>query len=193
MLKLNIKSKSYMCLDIEVGSFIHQQLASRWFSFCKLNASKGSRGWAVGLKMLPSFHISLGKPTWFNTMAADSTVAHDLLEAHARECTENISHMDVVPIIGDITLAPLVVSEKDDKMSAWIPLHPHWIENACQPPHGGLSLDLNLDQFDSYDHMGSEDEDFSIKLLHVSIANLTGSRYDSIARPEDCIIDESYL
>ncbi len=171
-----------MCLDVEVGSVIHQQLASR---FRKLNASKG-----LGLKMLPSFHISLGKPTWFNKVLG---ITRDQLEAHASECTENISHMDVVPIIGDITLAPLVVSEKDDKMSAWIPLHPHWIENACQPPHGGLSLDLNLDQFDSYDHMGREDEDFPIKLLHVSIANLTGSRYDSIARPEDCIITAQHI
>lgn len=139
------------------------------------------------LTMLDSFHISLGTPFRFNSLQSDPTVAHDLYEEKLNESLD-LCHMDAVPIIGDITLAPIYISAVDNKKSAWIPLHPEWIYRATH-----LWGDINLDLFDSYDHLGKEDEDFPIRLLHVSIANLTGNPYDSIARPENCIIDTIHI
>jgi hypothetical protein len=122
--------------------------------------------------MLPSFHIILGKPK---------------KEIKVNAINNKFCHMDMVPIVGDITLAPICISEKDNKKSAWIPLHFHWIvEAVTKYPGDSTWKDLNLGHFDSFDHRCDE---LPVQHLHVSVANLTGEPRDSIARPKDCIIN----
>jgi hypothetical protein len=126
--------------------------------------------------MLPSFHISLGaprnpNPKWFKETEDDVNC-----------WMNNLCHLDIVPIIGDITLAPIVISKKDNKKSAWVPLDPYWLSKS----EFSLINAVNLNDFDSFNHRCDE---YPVQHLHISLANLTGNPHDSIARPEDCIID----
>jgi len=119
-----------------------------------------------------SFHISLGAPK---------------KEINAEAINNKFCHLDMVPIIGDILLAPICISKKDNKLSAWIPLNVHWIvEAVTKYPGDSTWKDLNLGHFDSFDHRCDE---CPVQHLHVSVANLTGEPRDSITRPEDCIVD----
>ena len=201
MLQLNIKSKDYMCLDIDPDSVIHKHLRQKLFSLDKESATqicdhpiernlhnkillwncKGNwNGYfdtitsKHNLTMLPSFHISLGAPRskdpkWFKER-----------ETQANYWLNNLCTLDAIPIIGDITLAPICVSEKNNRKSAWIPLNPHWFEE--------LNTDLKYD-FENYDSFDHRCDEYPVQHLHVSVANLTGEPRDSIARPEDCIVD----
>ena len=175
MLTLNVKSSNYMCIDIDPQSIIHDLLRKKlhYLRECIENDEETeilNRNWK--LKWLENFHISLGKPP----------VTKEQMGEYKTYVNKDMCHMDLVPIIGDIMLAPVYISEKDGKKSAWIPLHPHWIAEAFEP----LWSDINLDDFDSFDHRCDE---YPVKLLHVSIANLTRNPHDSIARPEDCIVN----
>ena len=166
-----------MCLDIDPDSVIHKHLQQKLIN---LN-SRGSYGrfQDLGLTMLPSFHISLGKPP---------QTKKDLKEFKYYD-EKTLCHMDIVPIIGDITLAPICISETENKKSAWIPLHPYWIYEALRYTYDDnayVEYQLNLNSFDSFDHRCDE---CPVQHLHVSVANLTGEPRDSIARPEDCIVD----
>lgn len=184
-----------MCLDIDPDSVIHKYLNKKISNTIEsgyeyfgsgefdsyhyspiIDESYGNKV-NIGLvkdhnlTMLDSFHISLGAPD-------DETV---LINKYNSDWDEYISFSDIVPIIGDITLAPILISKKDNKKSAWIPLNPHWFDQFAPP-----SIAKHLNDFDSFDH---HCEIYPVQLLHVTIANLTGNPHDSIARPEDCIID----
>lgn len=175
-----------MCLDIDPDSVIHKHLIKKVTDL----TTKWDQGWenpilswrgqdpdcdeSHKLTMLPSFHISLGTPynddpKWFKET-----------EDRANYWLNQLCALDAVPIIGDITLAPVCISKKNNKKSAWIPLNPHWFEE--------LNTDLGyyFKNYDSFDHRCDE---CPVQHLHVSVANLTGNPHDSIARPEDCIID----
>lgn len=198
MLNVSIKSKSYMCLDIDPDSVIHKHLNKKIYNTvdegyeylgdgqCDYYRHSRIVGESYGkqvnnrshkdhnLTMLPSFHISLGTPynddpKWFKET-----------EDRANYWLNRLCTLDAVPIIGDITLAPVCISKKNNKKSAWIPLNPHWFEE--------LNTDLGyyFKNYDSFDHRCDE---CPVQHLHVSVANLTGNPHDSIARPENCIID----
>jgi len=155
-----------MCLDIDPDSVIHRHLINKvtnsiaqderpvttWFNY-KHN-----------LTMLPSFHISLGVPN-FNDNPGDSI-------------TLPPTQLDIRSIIGDIILADIHISKKDNKKSAWIPLYRELVEDLL-PHYYDLKTYVNPDNPNAFDH----------QMLHISLANLTGNPHDSIARPEDCIID----
>ena len=159
-----------MCLDIDPSSVIHDILAKKITHVMYYGDTQHSNN----LTMLPSFHISLGAPK---------------KEINAKAINAKFCELDMVPIVGDITLAPICISEKDNKKSAWIPLHFHWIvEAVTKYPGDSTWEDLNLGHFVSFDHQSDGPLDPKI-CLHVSVANLTGNPHDSIARPEDCIID----
>lgn len=175
-----------MCLDIDPDSVIHKQLCLKSTSTCYENRD-GVQSKLLyseilpshNLTMLPSFHISLGEPP---------QTKKDLKEFKYYD-EKTLCHMDIVPIIGDITLAPICISETENKKSAWIPLHPYWIYEALRYTYDDnayVEYQLNLNSFDSFDHRCDE---CPVQHLHVSVANLTGEPRDSIARPEDCIVD----
>jgi len=170
-----------MCLDIDPDSVIHKHLCLKSTSTCYENRD-GVQSKLLyseilpshNLTMLPSFHISLGAPRskdpkWFKER-----------ETQANYWLNNLCTLDAIPIIGDITLAPICVSEKNNRKSAWIPLNPHWFEE--------LNTDLKYD-FENYDSFDHRCDEYPVQHLHVSVANLTGNPEDSIARPEDCIVD----
>lgn len=170
MLQLNIESSSYMCLDIDPDSFIHDILNKKITYLIYYGDTQLSND----LTMLPSFHISLGAPSDTNPKWFKET------ETRANYWLDRLCFLDAVPIIGDITLAPIVISEKDNKKSAWIPLNPHWFEEL------NTGLGYYFKNYEGFDHRCDE---LPVQHLHVSVANLTGNPQDSIARPEDCIID----
>ena len=210
MLSLNIKSSNYMCIDIATDSVIHKHLVKKidnldkvvdWRNdghihnlVTKSKQDKTKRhDWVTtkhDLTMLDSFHISLGKPPKripaINIPGIPEGTEVDIktekdLDMYQKSVNGDIPYLDIVSLIGDITLAPICISEKDGKKSAWIPINPLWIENIFN-----VNAYLDLYEFDSFDHRCDE---CPVKHLHVSIANLTGKPRDSIARPEDCIID----
>ena len=175
-----------MCLDIDPDSVIHKHLVKKIKRiFVKQieqwrlpSPSSKSENAYHNLTMLPSFHISLGAP---KKPITDINI--EKINAMLSEKT------DLIPAIGEITLAPINISKKNNKKSAWIPLdfariiHPriafeHW-------------KDLNLSDFGRWgrgiDLHRSDGTPFH--RFHISLANLTGNPHDSIARPEDCIID----
>ena len=186
MLQLNIKSKDYMCLDIDPGwNALKNLLRSKLYRLTEYLenhkydpitfAYPGKYNYYESpdiLQWFTKFHISLGTPK---------------KEINAETINNNFCHIDMVPIVGDVLLAPICISKKDNKLSAWIPLNVHWITEAVTKYLGDPTWkDLNLDHFDSFDHRCNE---CPVQHLHVTIANLTGNPHDSIARPEDCIID----
>jgi len=172
MLTLNIKSSSYMCLDIDPDSVIHKHLREKLQSLYvdnknKLNYETVLQSWNDygDLTMLDSFHISLEEPFPPFDHVGDSDAVR-------------LDWFDIRMIIGEIVLADIHISKKDGKKSAWIPLHPELVDE-YMPPHHDHRHYARPDDPDAFDHA----------LLHISLANLTGNPHDSIARPEDCIIN----
>ena len=176
-----------MCLDIDPDSLIHKHINQKinnlyenngdgtdWNpligetyedgEICEIHRSKHN------LTMLPSFHISLGAPHPADPVDKEpwSTCFSPNLEA----------------IVGNIVLADICISEKNGKKSAWIPLNPDII-NKVLPHH------IDTSDFEywlcRYDNKYTAEN--PVKIMHISLANLTGKPRDSIARPEDCIID----
>ena len=128
------------------------------------------------LTMLPSFHISLGKPPSNNMEET-----HKPLISSVNNRSHSATSREYTPLIGEIALAPINISKQNNKKSAWIPLNTEWLSYVI-----GLYHDINLNQFKCYDvPLGK----CTKTQLHISLANLTGNPRDSIARPEDCIID----
>ena len=170
-----------MCLDIDPDSVIHKHLVKKindldrvidWRNeghihnqVTKYKQNKEERhDWVTtkhDLTMLPSFHISLGAPLKCNESKPNSI---------------HLDTLDIASLVGWIALAPINISKKDNKQSAWVPLYATMFrlmqQNKILPKY------INLEPFHS---IGKE--------LHISLANLTGNPHDSIARPEDCIID----
>ena len=197
-----------MCLDIDPKSVIDKHLVKKITdltgeisSFNPIISNEFSEDmhdhWRSkhNLTMLDSFHISLKVPQNYlkdqhnlygsiSLQNEEDNVNHNL---HWHTC-----HLDILPIIGNITLAEICISEKNGKKSAWIPLEPAVLSNYINNEEAQLSnktilTSINLEkEYDSFDHHCDE---YPVQLLHISLANLTGNPKDSIARPEDCIID----
>ena len=170
-----------MCLDINQHSTIDKHLAKKVTDLTKYTGSTFNKiiskefpednhdhhASEHNLTMLPSFHISLGDPTKCK---------------NTKKLVHN-SYIYTAGIVGDITLAPICISKKDNKKSAWIPLHPYFYTRML---HQQVNKAIERNNYQPY---GLEEEDVPYKYLHISLANLTGNPHDSIARPEDCIID----
>ena len=166
-----------MCLDIDPDSVIHKHLVKKVTDL----TTKWDQGWenplliwkgqdpdcdeSHGLTMLDSFHISLEEPFPPFDHVGDSDA-------------RRLDWFDIRMIIGEIVLADIHISKKDGKKSAWIPLHPELVDE-YMPPHHDHRHYARPDDPDAFDR----------GLLHISLANLTGNPHDSIARPEDCVID----
>lgn len=200
-----------MCIDIDTDSVIHKHLVRKlkatmrkwdavyhdnpaWCEdegyYSPLFGSSDPEDDTHNLTMLDSFHISLGKPPKrihaINIPGIPKGTEIDIktekdLDMYQKSVNDDIPYLNIVSLIGDITLAPICISEKDGKKSAWVPINPLWIENIFN-----VNAYLDLNEFDSFDHRCDE---CPVKHLHVSVANLTGKPRDSISRPEDCIID----
>lgn len=156
-----------MCLDIDPDSVIHKHLVNKVASSIAQDERPVTTWFYYkhNLTMLPSFHISLEEPFPPFDHVGDS---------HARR----LDWFDIRMIIGEIVLANIHISKKDGKKSAWIPLHPELVDE-YMPPHHDHRHYARPDDPDAFDRA----------LLHISLANLTGNPHDSIARPEDCIVD----
>ena len=164
-----------MCLDIDPCSVIHKHLVKKIYDLFEntaddqgynsvlknLNGSSYDVYSKHNLTLLPSFHISLGAPLEPNESKPNSI---------------HLNTLDVASLVGWIALAPINISKKDHKKSAWVPLYPTMLRLMQQ--NNVLPKYINLEPSHS---MGKE--------LHISLANLTGGPRDSIARPEDCIVD----
>jgi len=165
-----------MCLDIDPDSVIHKHLVKKLYGLTEKTADDEGYNSVIKspndfdgyskhyLTMLPSFHISLGAPN-FNDNPGDSI-------------TLPPTQLDIRSIIGDIILAPIYISHKNNQKSAWIPLYRELVEDLL-PHYYDLKTYANPDHTNAFDH----------QMLHISLANLTGNPHDSIARPEDCIVD----
>ena len=169
MLQLNIKSSSYMCLDIDPESVIHKHLFKKvtdltvgvGHSFNTIISNEFPEDMhdhyssKHNLTMLPSFHISLGAPFRPTVRATKEYIEPHKIFIHE--------------LIGVISLADIYVSQTENKKSAWISIKDY---------HHTLHTGINVISVD-----------YPKSKLHISLANLTGNPHDSIARPEDCIID----
>lgn len=170
-----------MCLDIDRNSVIHKHLKQKLIGLN--NQGSYGRFQSLGVTILPSFHISLGKPPSYEDLMVtdDKTKVHKELISSVNNRSHSATSREYTPLIGEIALAPINISKQNNKKSAWIPLNTEWLNYVI-----GLYHDINLNQFKCYDvPLGKSTK----KQLHVSLANLTGNPRDSIARPEDCIID----
>lgn len=186
-----------MCLDIDPSSVIHKHLVKKINTLTEYTGSTFNKiisnefpgdkhdhhASEHNLTMLPSFHISLGKPPSYEDLmvADDKTKVHKELISSVNNRSHSATSREYTPLIGEIALAPINISKQNNKKSAWIPLNTEWLSYVI-----GLYHDINLNQFKCYDvPLGK----CTKKQLHISLANLTGEPSDSIARPEDCIID----
>ena len=158
-----------MCLDIDPSSVIHKHLVNKVAN----SIAKDERPvttwfyYKHNLKVLPSFHISLGAPpksTSLGIYKLDMPIIQDHLHQ----------------LIGGLTLADIHVSEHlKIKKSAFIKLPKFIIPRLITPEYFGYGV-INQDFEELIDNKHE---------YHISLANLTGNPRDSIARPEDCIID----
>ena len=185
MLSLNIKSSSYMCLDIDPDSVMHKHLVKKITDLTEYTGSTFNKiishefpedkhrhhASKHNLTMLPSFHISLGAP--HNADLVNNALWGD-----------HCFSPNLEAIVGNIVLADICISEKNGKKSAWIPLNPDIIDKVL-PNH--------IDTSDFEYWLCRKDSKYTdqnpVKIMHISLANLTGKPRDSIARPEDCIVD----
>ena len=177
-----------MCLDIDPDSVIHKHLVKKIYDLFEntandqgynpvlknLNGSSYEGYSKHNLTMLPSFHISLQTP---EDWKLNKTRCQKKEKEINYSLNYHTSDLNIVPIIGDIALAPICISEQSSKKSAWIPLNPTWIIQ---------HVNSHLEDGEYTLLSDSLSEDLH---LHISLANLTGNPHDSIARPEDCIID----
>lgn len=157
-----------MCLEIDPYSIIHRHILRRIAEYEAKDERPFSK-WFVykyDLELLATFHISLGTPNLEHYKVGDS------IPLRCGEISKRA-------FIGDIALADVHISETDNKRSAWIPLYPETL-NLVLPLH------VDLKGYVPPQFFGEKAGD---KLLHISLANYTGKRHHSIARPEDCIID----
>ena len=168
-----------MCLDIDRESVIHKHLVKKFKNAChgSYYSWTDKAKWNLpsqlpevsehSLTMLPSFHISLGAPP------PNSTIKKHKLDI---PIVEDHLHQ----LIGGIALADIHVSEYIKiKKSAFIKLPKFIIPRLIIPEYFGFGL-IN----EGFEELINNKHEY-----HISLANLTGNPHDSIARPEDCIID----
>ena len=191
MLNLNIKSKNYMCLDIDPDSVIHKHLVRKLYDLDEdngdsLNYNTVLQCWSDygnraerskhNLTMLPNFHISLGAPP------------EGIKPQTIQLFIDSGISLGLQQIIGSIALSNIFVSAKNNRKSAWIDVTDltfRLIDQEVETKIVGEDSDLHI--LSKYYHAVCR-RDVN-REWHISLANLTGNPHDSIARPEDCIID----
>lgn len=178
-----------MCLDIDQDSVIHKHLVKKLTNLSSFNLEyiydeeiltehnpvignkqdKVDKTSTHRLTMLPSFHISLGAP---------------LEHSKSEPIDINRFFLALEMFIGTISLADIHISKSNNKKSAWISVDKfilRMLDNECE-----TQICYNFDcEYDEDLHYRTG----KLPNWHISLANLTGKPRDSIARPEDCIID----
>lgn len=164
-----------MCIDIDTGNYTDfDDGLLEYYIKKKIKEVSDDSYHEHNLTMLDSFHISLGKPK---------------KEVEVEKINTGFRTNNITTIIGEITLAPIYISEKDGKKSAWIALSFRHIISAHTQMHHWTQLNLgDFGRFGPDSNLYRRDGTPFYR-FHVSLANLTGKRRDSISRPEDCIID----
>lgn len=165
-----------MCLDINPDSVIHKQLVKKLTNLNSFYTEYDECGHEYMVTHNPvigdkidtvsnrSIHRLTMLPSFHISLGApppNSQIKTESVNIHKPQLHE---------LIGIITLADINVSENQNKKSAWISIDD--------------SKFILAHQIHDFSFLNSEDLH-----LHVSVANLTGNPRDSIARPEDCIID----
>ena len=120
------------------------------------------------LTMLPSFHISLGAP---------------LKHSESKEI-KFYGLLALEMLVGTISLADIHISKTNNKKSAWISVNNfilRMLDNECETQ---ICYDFDC-EYDEDLHLATG----KLPNWHISLANLTGNPHDSIARPENCIVD----
>ena len=151
-----------MCLDIDPDSVIHKHLCLKSTSTCYENRD-GVQSKLLYSEILPSHNLTM-LPSFHISLGApppNSPIKTESVKLHKPQLHE---------LIGIIALAEINVSKKQNKKSAWISID----DSKFSLAH----------QVHDFSFLHSEDLH-----LHISLANLTGEPRNSIARPEDCIID----
>lgn len=193
-----------MCLDIDPDSVIHKHLVKKltdesWGSYTALKENDPNYGvsweklervekWRLrspssksedayhSLTMLPSFHISLGAPP------------KDIKPQTIQLFIDDDTNLGLQQIIGSIALANIFVSAKNNKKSAWIDVTNLTFRLIDQEVETQIvNEDSHLHVLSKYYHAVCRRDVH--REWHISLANLTGNPHDSIARPEECIID----
>jgi len=192
-----------MCLDIDPSSVIHKHLVKKisntiesgyeYFGSGEFDSyhyspiidesygNKVNMGLIQdhNLTMLPSFHISLGAPPV------------DIEPQKIKLFIDDYRNLGLQQIIGSIVLSNIFISEKNNKKSAWIDVQRlTWriIDRTVETQI--VNEDSNLFILNSFNSkIKKENTTGKLPDWHISLANLTGNPRDSIARPEDCIID----
>ena len=173
-----------MCLDIDPDSVIHKQLEAKIYNLTSYRGGSLHDNCVISnqfpdrdahhhsthnLTMLPSFHISLGAPLKHNESGPIDILRFFLA---------------LEMLIGTISLADIHISKTNNKKSAWISVDKfilRMLDNECE-----TQICYNFDcEYDEELHHATG----KLPNWHISLANLTGDPHDSIARPEDCIID----
>ena len=161
-----------MCLDIDPDSVIHKHLVKKltnesWGSYTTLKKVEKWRLRSPSSKNEDAYHSLTMLPSFHISLGAPA------YQDPKTELITCITDKELHELIGAITLAKIHVSTKNNKKSAWIYL------NADK-----IIFDLISHRTTNYSKVGSLKHS-----MHISLANLTGNPRDSIARPEDCIID----
>lgn len=168
-----------MCLDIDPGSVIHKHLVKKINELTKHEPANFEKY----DDYIETYSNPIIKPEAKNliyytdskhslTMLPSFHISLGAPPPNSQIKTEsvNIHKPQLHELIGIITLADINVSENRNKKSAWISIDD--------------SKFILAHQIHDFSFLNSEDLH-----LHISVANLTGDPHDSIARPEDCIID----
>lgn len=189
-----------MCLDIDPDSVIHKHLVKKLTNLNSFyteydeccheymvthNPVIGDKKDTISyrsthrLTMLPSFHISLGAPPV------------DIKPQKIKLFIDDFRNLGLQQIIGSIVLGNIFISEKNNKKSAWIDVQRlTWRIIDREVETQIVNEDSNLFILNSYkSKIQKENTTGKLPNWHISLANLTGEPRDSIARPEDCIVD----
>jgi len=161
-----------MCLDIDPDSVIHKHLNQKISSLYENNGDGTDYNPVIGDNykneednwVHQSKHRLTMLPSFHISLGApppNSPIKTESVNLHKPQLHE---------LIGIINLADIHVSKNQNKKSAWISID----DSKFSLAH----------QVHDFSFLHSEDLH-----LHISVANLTGNPHDSIARPEDCVID----
>jgi hypothetical protein len=158
-----------MCLDIDPESVIHKHLVKKfdnesWGSYTNVKQVEKWRIRSPSSESEDAYHSLTMLPSFHISLGApppNSPIKTESVNLHKPQLHE---------LIGIINLADIHVSKNQNKKSAWISID----DSKFSLAH----------QVHDFSFLHSEDLH-----LHISLANLTGNPHDSIARPEDCVID----
>ena len=182
-----------MCLDIDPDSVIHKHLVKKINELTKHEPANFEKyddyietysnpiikpeaknliyytDSKHSLTMLPSFHISLGAP---------------LKHSKSQPININRFFLALEMLIGTISLADIHISKTNNKKSAWISVDKFILRMLDKECETQICYNFDCEYDEDLHHATGK-----LPNWHISLANLTGKPRDSIARPEDCIID----